>query len=159
MEGFADAKRPFVAATEYHVNRNYSLDPTSSLPRPHFLHFINGGVGARGWKNWDDVEARFGPLPSKASDPAIVRRQSSSPARVMGPRPAGAPQPTQSVRMDRQDSLSVVSGSTKNGRELNVPSFLRPLQALYRGVVPLDLRIRWHDTVLMPLSGWVRRRR
>lgn len=35
----------------------YSLKPHKTKPAPKFIHFINGGVGRRGWKNWDEAEA------------------------------------------------------------------------------------------------------
>ncbi|HKV41108.1 MAG TPA: hypothetical protein VJX67_18015 [Blastocatellia bacterium] len=55
--GVPDSKRSSLPVSGYYVDRSYSLDPGSRLPRPHFLHFINQSVGARGWKNWDEVEA------------------------------------------------------------------------------------------------------
>jgi glycosyltransferase involved in cell wall biosynthesis len=36
-------------------NDTYSLRD-GAKPHPAFLHFINGGVSKRGWKNWDDVD-------------------------------------------------------------------------------------------------------
>lgn len=57
MRGIPDVRRPSLATADYRVDNTYSFDPTSDLTRPHFLHFINGSVGARGWKNWDDAEA------------------------------------------------------------------------------------------------------
>jgi hypothetical protein len=62
MHGVEDAKRPFLRTSEYQVDRSYSLDQASNLLHPRFLHFINGGVGTRGWKNWDDAESRLGPV-------------------------------------------------------------------------------------------------
>jgi hypothetical protein len=58
--GVADAKRPSLTASDYRVDETYSLTPGSGLPRPHFLHFINGSMGAPGWKNWDDAEEALG---------------------------------------------------------------------------------------------------
>jgi len=57
MHGVPNPKRPALSSAGYHVDREYSLDPCNGLPRPHFLHFINGSMGARGWKNWDEAEA------------------------------------------------------------------------------------------------------
>jgi hypothetical protein len=57
MRGFGDAERRSLSPSDYRVDESYSLDPGSALPRPHFLHFINRSIGARGWKNWDQVEA------------------------------------------------------------------------------------------------------
>ena len=37
-------------------DESYSLGPSPGLPRPSLLHFINDGVGKRGWRNWDEVE-------------------------------------------------------------------------------------------------------
>jgi|HubBroStandDraft_6_1064221.scaffolds.fasta_scaffold32024_2 hypothetical protein len=57
MFGVVDARRASLNASDYHVDESYSLKSGSKLPRPHLLHFINKAMGARGWKNWDDVEA------------------------------------------------------------------------------------------------------
>ena len=57
MFGATDARRALLKPADYHVDRSYSLDPRSSSPHPYFLHFINRGLGARGWKNWDDAES------------------------------------------------------------------------------------------------------
>ena len=57
MHGIPDSRRPSTIPSNYHIDSSYSLDPASSLPRPHLLHFINRGMGAREWKNWDEVEA------------------------------------------------------------------------------------------------------
>jgi hypothetical protein len=56
MFGVQDSRRAFLGPSEYHVDNRYSLDDASELPRPHFLHFINQSLGARGWKNWDEAE-------------------------------------------------------------------------------------------------------
>jgi len=57
MHGVAARKRPSLQAPDYSVDLSYSLCGGSDLMHPRFLHFINGAMGARGWKNWDDVEA------------------------------------------------------------------------------------------------------
>ena len=54
MKGIAPARRPSLPASESFVRTDYAL---GSKGAPHFIHFVNGGVGRRGWKNWDDVEA------------------------------------------------------------------------------------------------------
>ena len=54
MRGVAVGDRATLAPSESFVRTDYSLGGGDS---PHFLHFVNGGVGRRGWKNWDDVEA------------------------------------------------------------------------------------------------------
>ena len=59
MRGIEMSKRATAPISEYFVNVSYSFDPNSTLTHPRFLHFINGGVGARGWRNWDDAEARL----------------------------------------------------------------------------------------------------
>lgn len=45
----------------------YSLHTDNSKPRPRLLHFINDGIGRRGWKNWDDVEGLIEPARSSVS--------------------------------------------------------------------------------------------
>jgi hypothetical protein len=57
MHGVPDAKRPSLSVANYYVDGGYSLNGSSELPRPRFLHFINGSMGVRGWKNWDEAEA------------------------------------------------------------------------------------------------------
>jgi glycosyltransferase involved in cell wall biosynthesis len=51
------SKRKPLKARKLESDKSYSLrDGKRALPRPAFLHFINNGVGMRGWKNWDDAE-------------------------------------------------------------------------------------------------------
>src|SRR5579859_1374418 len=45
----------------------YSLQGDNSKPRPRLLHFINNGIGRRGWKNWDDVERLLAPPQTSTS--------------------------------------------------------------------------------------------
>ncbi|HTH99607.1 MAG TPA: hypothetical protein VL752_01570 [Acidisoma sp.] len=54
-----EANRPSLPVSRYRIDADYGFG--DCLP-PVFLHFINGGVGARGWKNWDDAEALVAPL-------------------------------------------------------------------------------------------------
>jgi len=54
---FPEVRRAGLSVAEYRVDAGYGL---GDRPPPAFLHFINGGVGARGWKNWDDAEALLG---------------------------------------------------------------------------------------------------
>jgi glycosyltransferase involved in cell wall biosynthesis len=46
---------------------SYSLRKHKSKPSPILLHFINGGVMKRGWKNWDEAEKKLGKDPSQQS--------------------------------------------------------------------------------------------
>jgi len=55
MYGIPANKRSQAKITDYHLDKRYSLGPFSSLTHPYFLHFINGAIGRKGWKNWDDV--------------------------------------------------------------------------------------------------------
>jgi hypothetical protein len=52
--GQPEATRTALSVSQYRVDGGYRL---GAQPSPVFLHFINGGVGARGWRNWDDAEA------------------------------------------------------------------------------------------------------
>ena len=61
LYGVPEARRGAIGAADLHVDRSYSLAPDSPLPRPHLLHFVNEGVGARGWPNWDEAEALLCP--------------------------------------------------------------------------------------------------
>lgn len=54
FRGHPEERRAGLLVADYRVDVGYSLE---DRPPPAFLHFINGGVGARGWKNWDDAEA------------------------------------------------------------------------------------------------------
>ncbi len=56
FRGHPEAKRASLTVSEYRIDTDYLFG--DCLP-PAFLHFINGGIGARGWKNWDDAEALF----------------------------------------------------------------------------------------------------
>jgi hypothetical protein len=56
FEGVPTDRRRFAAVSDYHVDDSYSLQPGGARPQPKLLHFINGTMGARGWKNWDDAE-------------------------------------------------------------------------------------------------------
>lgn len=54
MKGVAPAKRPALLPSQSFVRTDYTLGKEGA---PHFIHFVNGGVGRRGWRNWDEVEA------------------------------------------------------------------------------------------------------
>ncbi len=54
FRGHHEAHRAGLSVDEYPVDTGYRLGDADS---PAFLHFVNGGVGVRGWKNWDDAEA------------------------------------------------------------------------------------------------------
>ena len=54
FRGHPEARRAALPVAEYRIDTGYDL---GDQPPPAFLHFINGGVGARGWKNWEDAEA------------------------------------------------------------------------------------------------------
>jgi hypothetical protein len=55
--GISSSLRASLAPTGYAVNNDYSLDGEDSLPKPALLHFVNGGMGKAGWKNWDQAAA------------------------------------------------------------------------------------------------------
>jgi hypothetical protein len=54
FRGRPEAERGRLSVADYRIDTGYGLDDE---PPPAFLHFINGGVGVRGWKNWDDAES------------------------------------------------------------------------------------------------------
>jgi hypothetical protein len=54
FRGHHEARRGGLSVADYWIDTGYRIDDE---PSPAFLHFVNGGVGARGWKNWDDAEA------------------------------------------------------------------------------------------------------
>jgi hypothetical protein len=57
--GHPEERRAGLSVADYRIGVGYSFE---DRPPPAFLHFINGGVGARGWKNWDDAEALLAAL-------------------------------------------------------------------------------------------------
>ncbi len=68
------SKRRPVDPRKLPADSRYALDGGASAAfRPMLLHFINGGVGLRGWKNWDDAERLLGgpakPAPAPAPKP------------------------------------------------------------------------------------------
>ncbi len=50
------SRRGAVKPGRYLVNDSYSLSGAPGKAHPILLHMINGGLGKRGWKNWDDAE-------------------------------------------------------------------------------------------------------
>jgi glycosyltransferase involved in cell wall biosynthesis len=62
------------------VDRSYTLqDEVREKPRPKFVHFINGGVGRRGWANWDEAERLLEQDQARAA-PAISPADAQRPA-------------------------------------------------------------------------------
>jgi hypothetical protein len=51
MRRIPPARRPAVTADQCPVRDDYALGQSG----PSLIHFINGGVGRAGWRNWDDV--------------------------------------------------------------------------------------------------------
>jgi len=60
FRGIPEQLRPTAPVRSYAVDASYSLKPESAAG-PAFLHFINGGVMRRGWKNWDEAEDLLDP--------------------------------------------------------------------------------------------------
>jgi glycosyltransferase involved in cell wall biosynthesis len=69
-------------ACDLPCNDSYSLRNHKTKPRPAFLHFINGGVLRRGWKNWDEAEKLLEDATARRSQP--VRRKSTKNDAVTG---------------------------------------------------------------------------
>ncbi len=120
LEGVPAAKRTGVAARDLRPNESYALDGDMAKPRPFFLHFVNGGAGRRGWKNWDDVERLL-------KTPAGRARQ--APPAVAGAKPgtAAAPPPRATpLSPDNRAVHSLWIGPTLSRMELlTLQSFLR----------------------------------
>lgn len=57
MWGIPEKLRPHAKSADFHGRSDYSLTGEPNLLAPRLIHFINGGVGQIGWKNWDEVEA------------------------------------------------------------------------------------------------------
>lgn len=51
------AFRSILAPARFHVWNEYSLTGEAGRVRPSFIHFVNGGIGKVGWRNWDEVAA------------------------------------------------------------------------------------------------------
>jgi len=64
-------------------NETYSLDGEVKKPHPSLVHFINGGVGRHGWKNWDEAE-RLLAAAAPAASPAPPGALSDDNRRVHG---------------------------------------------------------------------------
>jgi glycosyltransferase involved in cell wall biosynthesis len=56
FRGIPEALRSTARATSFVVDDSYRLNGTTTTI-PSFLHFINGGMMRRGWKNWDQAES------------------------------------------------------------------------------------------------------
>jgi hypothetical protein len=52
--GHSPSQRPALGVDDYFVDRGYRLGVAD---QPAFLHFINDGVNAHGWANWDEADA------------------------------------------------------------------------------------------------------
>ncbi|HEY1663433.1 MAG TPA: glycosyltransferase [Verrucomicrobiae bacterium] len=61
--GVPRARRATAKPRELKPVETYSLQGDPTKPHPHLLHFINDGIGRRGWKNWDDAERLLAPPP------------------------------------------------------------------------------------------------
>jgi hypothetical protein len=57
FKGVPDPSRGALPLDQYTVRSDYQLHPQNGKPAPAFLHFINGGMGRTGWRNWDDIAA------------------------------------------------------------------------------------------------------
>jgi glycosyltransferase involved in cell wall biosynthesis len=73
------------------ADESYTLGTASQgRPKPKLLHFINDGIGKRGWKNWDDVELLLENRPAPASPvaPGLLRLEKKA-----GPQNSGGLSP------------------------------------------------------------------
>jgi hypothetical protein len=61
MWGIPVSERARATPANFHLRDDYSLTQRPGLLAPSLLHFINGGVGQAGWKNWDDARALLDP--------------------------------------------------------------------------------------------------
>jgi hypothetical protein len=59
--GLPLSERLNISSDRFHVWNDYSLTGEGGRPCPVLLHFVNGGVGQVGWRNWDEVEALLRP--------------------------------------------------------------------------------------------------
>ena len=112
------AKRKSVKPRDMPVNGSYSLsDATPAKPRPSLIHFINGGVGTQGWKNWDDVELLL--KQEKAAERKATRQLNAQAQQ----RPA---KPARRLSADNRVVHGLWIGSTLSKMELlTLKSFIR----------------------------------
>jgi glycosyltransferase involved in cell wall biosynthesis len=114
------AKRATVKARELFPNRGYSLRNGTAKPHPAFLHFINGGVGRRGWKNWDEVEQL---LAAKVSRPAPAKNVAKAKVKPAKTKPLPTVRP---LSADNRIVHGLWIGPTLSPMELlTIKSFLR----------------------------------
>ena len=118
------ARRATVQARELFPNESYALRNGTSngtaKPHPAFLHFINGGVGKRGWKNWDDAESL---LDAKVSRPAPAGHGAKPKAQRAKTKPAPTVRP---LSADNRIVHGLWIGPTLSKMELlTIKSFLR----------------------------------
>jgi hypothetical protein len=70
LSGIPRNKREGLVPAQFHIAKDYSLTGAAGLTKPHFLHFINGGMGWTGWRNWDEVAALQSPrTASRGNEP------------------------------------------------------------------------------------------
>jgi glycosyltransferase involved in cell wall biosynthesis len=69
-------ERAVARARDLPCDDSYSLREHKTKPRPAFLHFINGGVLRKGWKNWDEAERLLREGRARRSPP--VRHKSTN---------------------------------------------------------------------------------
>jgi glycosyltransferase involved in cell wall biosynthesis len=124
LDRVPDAKRDTVLPRELFPNESYALRNGTSngtaKPHPAFLHFINGGIGKRGWKNWDDVEPL---LETKDSPPAPVANGTKARVRRSRTNPLRTDQP---LSKDNRIVHGLWIGPTLSKMELlTIKSFLR----------------------------------
>jgi hypothetical protein len=62
FNGFPEHQRRDLPPEQFAVRKDYQLYPDRSDSIPAFLHFINGGAGQTGWRNWDEVVAHHAGL-------------------------------------------------------------------------------------------------
>lgn len=60
MWGIPEQRRADARTADFQCRNDYSVTGEHNLLSPRLIHFVNGGVGQTGWKNWDDVQALIG---------------------------------------------------------------------------------------------------
>lgn len=63
MWGIPPERRASATAKDFHVRDDYAIQPREGVFTPSMIHFVNGGVGQKGWRHWDEVAAL---LPEKS---------------------------------------------------------------------------------------------
>jgi hypothetical protein len=76
MWGIPLARRATATVDDFYVRNDYSLREDPKRMNPSLIHFINGGVGQKGWRHWDEVQEVITSDPGETSN--LSQRRTSA---------------------------------------------------------------------------------